>query len=226
MKYVFIDKNFFAIFFCRLTLRKNKVLITFGFRYTGFTKIIKTSIPLKTSENLLIKRLQDKKTSSEAFKELVSLYKERLYWHIRNMVKDHEDAHDVLQNTFIKIFKNIHNFKGESKLFSWMYRIATNEAISFLNKRAKRNHITSEDLQQQLISNLESDVYFEGDEIQLKLQQAIASLPAKQQQVFNMKYFQELKYREMSEILETSEGALKASYHHAVKKIEEYLKTN
>uniref|UniRef100_UPI003743318B RNA polymerase sigma factor n=1 Tax=Salegentibacter salinarum TaxID=447422 RepID=UPI003743318B len=187
---------------------------------------IKTSIPLKTSEDLLIKRLQDKKTSSEAFKELLSLYKERLYWHIRNMVKDHEDAHDVLQNTFIKIFRNIHNFKGESKLFSWMYRIATNESISFLNKRAKRNHITSEDLQQQLISNLESDVYFEGDKIQLKLQKAIASLPAKQQQVFNMKYFQELKYREMSEILETSEGALKASYHHAAKKIEEYLKTN
>jgi RNA polymerase sigma-70 factor (ECF subfamily) len=181
---------------------------------------------LKTSENLLIKRLQEKKTSSEAFKELVSLYKERLYWHIRNMVKDHEDAHDVLQNTFIKIFRNIHNFKGESKLFSWMYRIATNEAISFLNKRAKRNHITSADLQQQLISNLESDVYFEGDEIQLKLQKAIASLPARQQQVFNMKYFQELKYREMSEILETSEGALKASYHHATKKIEEYLKSN
>jgi RNA polymerase sigma-70 factor (ECF subfamily) len=181
---------------------------------------------LKTSEDLLIKRLQEKKTSSEAFKELVSLYKERLYWHIRNMVKDHEDTHDVLQNTFIKVFKNIHNFKGESKLFSWMYRIATNEAISFLNKRAKRNQISSEDLQQQLIANLESDVYFEGDEIQLKLQKAIASLPAKQQQVFNMKYFQELKYREMSEILETSEGALKASYHHAVKKIEEYLKTN
>jgi len=181
---------------------------------------------LKTSEDLLIKRLQEKKTSSEAFKELVSLYKERLYWHIRNMVKDHEDTHDVLQNTFIKIFKNIHNFKGESKLFSWMYRIATNEAISFLNKRAKRNQISSEDLQQQLIANLESDVYFEGDEIQLKLQKAIASLPAKQQQVFNMKYFQELKYREISEILETSEGALKASYHHAAKKIEEYLKSN
>ncbi|SKB80542.1 RNA polymerase sigma-70 factor, ECF subfamily [Salegentibacter salinarum] len=206
--------------------KKNKVLTTFGFRYTGFHMKIKTSIPLKTSEDLLIKRLQDKKTSSEAFKELLSLYKERLYWHIRNMVKDHEDAHDVLQNTFIKIFRNIHNFKGESKLFSWMYRIATNESISFLNKRAKRNHITSEDLQQQLISNLESDVYFEGDKIQLKLQKAIASLPAKQQQVFNMKYFQELKYREMSEILETSEGALKASYHHAAKKIEEYLKTN
>ena len=181
---------------------------------------------MKTSEDLLIKRLQEKKTSSEAFKELVSLYKERLYWHIRNMVKDHEDTHDVLQNTFIKVFKNIHNFKGESKLFSWMYRIATNEAISFLNKRAKRNQISSEDLQQQLIANLESDVYFEGDEIQLKLQKAIASLPAKQQQVFNMKYFQELKYREISEILETSEGALKASYHHAAKKIEEYLKSN
>ena len=142
------------------------------------------------------------------------------------MVKNHEDTHDVLQNTFLKIYRNIHKFRGESQLFSWMYRIATNEAISFLNKQAKMRQITSEELQQQLIENLESDVYFEGDEIQLKLQQAIATLPERQQQVFNMKYFQELKYREISEILETSEGALKASYHHAVKKIEEFLKSN
>lgn len=159
-----------------------------------------------------------------AFRQLVSLYKERLYWHIRNMVKDHQDADDVLQNTFIKVYRNISNFKGESKLYSWMYRIATNEAITFMNNRSKNLQISSEEYQEKLLENLESDVYFEGDQIQLKLQKAIALLPQKQQQVFNMKYFEELKYREMAEILDTSEGALKASYHIAVKKIEEYLK--
>ncbi|MDT0643277.1 RNA polymerase sigma factor [Zunongwangia sp. F363] len=178
------------------------------------------------SENELIERLKTKATAQDAFRELVSIHKERLYWHIRNMVKNHDDTDDILQNTFIKIFKNIRNFKGESRLFSWMYRIATNEAITFLNKKARKLQITSEDLQEQIISNLESDVYFDGGEIELKLQKAINSLPAKQQQVFNMKYFEELKYREMAEILETSEGALKASYHIAAKKIEEFLKTN
>ena len=173
-----------------------------------------------------MKRLQDSSTSQEAFRELISDYKERLYWHIRNMVKDHDDADDVLQNTFLKVYRNIHQFKGDSKLYSWIYRIATNEAITFLNKKARRLQITSEDLQNLIIDNLESDVYFEGDEIKLKLQKAIATLPDKQQQVFNMKYFEELKYREMAEILETSEGALKASYHIASKKIEEYLKAN
>lgn len=140
------------------------------------------------------------------------------------MVKDHQDADDVLQNTFIKVYRNISNFKGESKLYSWMYRIATNEAITFMNNRSKNLQISSEEYQEKLLENLESDVYFEGDQIQLKLQKAIALLPQKQQQVFNMKYFEELKYREMAEILDTSEGALKASYHIAVKKIEEYLK--
>lgn len=140
------------------------------------------------------------------------------------MAKDHEDTDDILQNTFIKIYRNIEKFKGESQLYSWMYRIATNETITFLNLKAKRLQIDSIELQSHLIDNLESDVYFEGSAIQLKLQRAIATLPQKQQQVFNMKYFEELKYREMAEILETSEGALKASYHIAAKKIEEFLK--
>ena len=142
------------------------------------------------------------------------------------MVKSHDDTDDILQNTFVKVFKNITQFKGDSKLYSWMYRIATNESITYLNNKARRLQITSEEMQNQIIDNLESDVYFEGDQIQLKLQKAIATLPDKQQQVFNMKYFEELKYREMAEILETSEGALKASYHIASKKIEEYLKSN
>ena len=171
----------------------------------------------------LINDLKSKDKQGFAFNELVSLYKERLYWHIRNIVKSHDDTDDVLQNTFVKIFKNIDSFKGDSKLYSWMYRIATNEAITFINKRAKQMQISNEELQSFAIDNLKSDVYFEGDAIQLKLQQAIATLPEKQQLVFNMKYFQDIKYKDMSEILETSEGALKASYHLAIKKIESYL---
>ncbi|MCM4160620.1 RNA polymerase sigma factor [Antarcticibacterium flavum] len=181
---------------------------------------------METPEDLLLIRLKDSSSRDEAFRELLRLYKERLYWHLRNMVKDHNDTDDILQNTFIKVYRNIEKFKGESKLYSWMYRIATNEAITFLNKKSRSLQLSSEDLQNTLIDNIESDVYFEGDEIQLKLQRAIATLPQKQQQVFNMKYFQELKYREMAEILETSEGALKASYHIAAKKIEDFLKCN
>ena len=180
---------------------------------------------MRPEEIILLKRLQNPRTLKEAFAEMVCLYKERLYWHIRNIVKNHDDTDDILQNTFIKIFKNVEGFKGESHLYSWIYRIATNEALTFLNKKAKRLQINSGELQSYLIDNLEGDVYFEGDEIQLKLQKAIATLPQKQQQVFNMKYFQELKYREISHILGTSEGALKASYHIAAKKIEQYLKS-
>ena len=171
----------------------------------------------------LLNRLKTEGTKELAFKELLANYKERLYWHIRNIVKSHDDTDDVLQNTFIKIYRNIDGFKGESKLFSWMYRIATNEALTHLSQNAKRHHLTTEAFQEQAISNLKADIYFEGDDIQLKLQKAIAKLPNKQQMVFNMRYFQELKYSDMSQILDTSEGALKASYHIAVKKIEEYL---
>jgi len=170
-------------------------------------------------ETQFINELQSEQTKDAAFKELIRLYKKRLYWHIRKMVLNHADTDDVLQNSFIKIYKNIHLFKGESKLYSWMYRIATNEAITFLNKKAKHTGTTSEELKQNTLKNLEADVYFEGTEIQLKLQQAIATLPEKQQLVFNMKYFDELTYEELSEILDTSVGALKSSYHIAVKKI-------
>ncbi|MHA7943429.1 RNA polymerase sigma factor [Formosa sp. 3Alg 14/1] len=178
------------------------------------------------SESQLLEQLKSDASRDSAFKELIRLYKERLYWHIRNIVKSHDDTDDVLQNTFIKIFRNINTFKGDSKLYSWMYRIATNEAISFINKRAKLLQITNEETQQLALDHLQSDVYFEGDDIQLKLQQAIAKLPQKQQLVFNMRYFEDIKYKDMSEILETSEGALKASYHLAVKKIEDYLTKN
>ncbi|MEO8759749.1 MAG: sigma-70 family RNA polymerase sigma factor [Bacteroidia bacterium] len=157
------------------------------------------------------------------FAIIVKKYQKRLYWHIRKILLDHDDTDDVLQNTFIKVYKNIHSFKGESKLFSWMYRIATNEALTHLKRNSKLRSIDSQELQDHTIDNLEADVYFEGDEIQLKLQKAIATLPQRQKLVFNMRYFDDLKYSDMSEILETSEGALKASYHIAVKKIEAYL---
>jgi RNA polymerase sigma factor (sigma-70 family) len=177
-------------------------------------------------EKDFIKELIDPRTQNTAFQKLLREYQKPLYQIIRNIVIDHDDAHDVLQNTFIKVFQNLKNFKGDSKLFSWMYRIATNEAITFINNKAKRSKLTSSELQSKLVENLQSDVYFEGDEIRLKLQKALVLLPEKQQLVFKMKYFEELKYEEISEILGTSVGALKASYFHAVKKIEEYLNSN
>ncbi|MVO08113.1 sigma-70 family RNA polymerase sigma factor [Flavobacterium sp. TP390] len=177
-------------------------------------------------EKVFIERLLDPKTQQDAFRELLQLYQKPLYNHIRNIVLNHDDTDDVLQNTFLKIFQNIAKFKGESKLFSWIYRIATNEALTLLQQKAKKSGISNEEVQQKELNKLESDVFFDGNEIQLKLQKAIALLPEKQQLVFKMKYFEELKYEEISEIVDTSVGALKASYHLAVKKIEEYLKTN
>ena len=176
-----------------------------------------------TKETLLIAELKNVKTKEKAFRELIYLYKKRLYWHIRKIVISHDDADDVLQNTFIKIFRNIDTFNQQSKLYSWIYRIATNESITFINKRAKERKEDISDYQQELVSTLTNDNLFTGDEIQLILQKAIATLPEKQKLVFNMKYFDELKYDEMSDILDTSVGALKASYHHARKKIESIL---
>lgn len=175
------------------------------------------------AETELIAQLKDPLTQDQAFRSLMSQYKERLYWHIRKIVISHDDADDVLQNTFIKVYRNINNFKADSKLYSWMYRIATNESITFINKRAKHNNLDLNDMRYKMAENLEADAHFDGDEMQLLLQKAIAKLPQKQQLVFNMKYFDDLKYQEISEILETSVGALKASYHHAVKKIELFL---
>ena len=175
------------------------------------------------NEAKLLSLLKLDNSKELAFKTLVKRYKERLYWHIRKIVITHDDADDVLQNTFIKIFRNIDKFKGDSKLYTWMYRIATNESITFLNSKARRNQVSNETLNENALNSLVADVYFEGDEIQLKLQKAISQLPRIQQLVFNMRYFDNIKYKDMSEILETSEGALKASYHIAVKKIKTYL---
>lgn len=159
-----------------------------------------------------------------AFKELVNNYQEKLYWHIRKMVINHADADDVLQNVFIRVWKNLDGFRSDSSLYTWLYRIATNECLSFLKQQKRRRIFGNGADNNEALSKLEDDEYFEGDEIQRKLQQALLVLPDKQRLVFNMKYFDEMKYTEMSEILDTSVGALKSSYHHAVKKIEEFLK--
>ena len=176
-------------------------------------------------EVILVEQLQNVQTKEQAFRVLITEYKERLYWHIRKIVISHDDVDDVLQNTFIKVFRGIDNFKQESQLFSWMYRIATNESITFINKRAKERNTEISEIKKGLVTSLQSDEWFTGDEIQLILQEAVATLPEKQQLVFNMKYFDNMKYDEISNILETSVGGLKASYFHAVKKIENYIKT-
>jgi RNA polymerase sigma-70 factor, ECF subfamily len=166
---------------------------------------------------------QDEKSRNAALTKLIDKYQQRLYWHIRKIVISHDDSDDVLQNTFIRVWKGLANFRGESRLFTWMYRIATNEALSFLRNKQKMQVTSIHPIEYQLGKSLESDPYFTGDAIQLKLQQAILSLPEKQRIVFNLRYYDEMPYEQMSEILETSVGALKASYHIAAKKIEGML---
>ncbi len=160
---------------------------------------------------------------SYAFNLIVRKYQERLYWYIRRVVIDHEDANDVLQNVFLKAWKNLHSFREDANLYTWLYRIATNESLTFLKQKARRQHLSTDELQHQLAGTLESDPHYSGEAIQKKLDQAILTLPEKQRIVFTLKYFEEKKYDEMALILNTSVGALKASYHHAVKKIEKYL---
>lgn len=172
----------------------------------------------------LIADLKNENKRDFAFHELVIKYQERLYWHIRKIVLNHDDTDDILQNTFVKVWKSIENFREESSLFTWLYRIATNESLTFINSNKRKSFVPMNETSEFLMSNLMSDPYFDGDEIQLKLQEAILKLPEKQRLVFNMKYFDEMKYDQMSEVLNTSVGALKASYHHAVKKIEEHIK--
>ena len=176
------------------------------------------------SDQELVEIFHDEERSNYAFNMIVRKYQERLYWHIRKIVIDHDDTDDILQNTFIKAFKGLKKFREDSKLYTWMYRIATNESITFLNSKKKRFFIPFVDVEHELSNSLESDNYFTGDEIQLKLQKAILKLPEKQRIIFNMKYYDEMKYEDMSEILKTTVGGLKASYHHAVKKIEKFVK--
>ncbi len=181
---------------------------------------------METDDRYLISELKQESTRELAFNRLVKIYQERLYWHIRKILLNHEDADDVLQNTFIKVWKSIEGFREESSLYTWLYRIATNESITFLNAKKRRNLLPLNDVSDYLMENLTSDPYFEGDKLQMKLQQAILQLPEKQRLVFNMRYFDEIKYEDMSKILDTSVGALKASYHHAAKKVEEFIKNS
>ena len=176
------------------------------------------------SDREILDQFSKPETRNYAFNLLVRQYQQRLYWHIRKMVINHDDTDDILQNVFIKAFNGLSNFREDSKIFTWLYRIATNECITFLNNKKKRFFIPMVDVENQLSQNLENDSYFNGDRIQMRLQQAILTLPEKQRLVFNMKYYEDMKYEDMSEILGTSVGALKASYHHAVKKIEEFMK--
>ncbi|MDP4210351.1 MAG: RNA polymerase sigma factor [Bacteroidota bacterium] len=172
----------------------------------------------------LLSIFRDNTQKHYAFNLIVRKYSERLYWHIRKLVISHDDSDDILQNTFMKVWSGLDNFREDSQLYTWLYRIATNESLSFLNQKKRKFLLPLVDVERQLSNYLESDEYFSGDELQLKLQKAILTLPEKQRVVFNLKYFEEMQYEEMSEILETSVGALKASYHHAVKKIEKYIR--
>ncbi len=174
----------------------------------------------------LVDRLLSEASRNSAFQELVTRYQERLYWHVRKMVLNHDDADDVLQNTFIKVWKSLGQFRGESSLFTWLYRIATNESITFINSRKRHSLVSMNEVSDYLKNRLEADDYLEGSDIQKKLQKAILTLPDKQRLVFNMRYFEEMPYQQMSEILDTSVGALKASYHHAARKVEEFISNN
>ena len=176
------------------------------------------------NDNEILSLLLDQATSERGFRLLMEKYQERLYWHVRRMVFEHEDANDVIQNAFIKVFRGIHNFKGKSKMYTWLYRIATNEAITFLNKKNRKSTASIDDEASHLANQLQADEYFDGDEVQRRLQIALSQLPEKQRIVFNMRYYEEMSYKEISEILETSVGALKASYHHAAKKIESFFR--
>ncbi|HKL93456.1 MAG: sigma-70 family RNA polymerase sigma factor [Bacteroidales bacterium] len=174
-------------------------------------------------ESRILNDLKQATRKRSAFERLVKHFSEPLYWQIRKMVLSHDDANDVLQNAFIKIWTNIDQFRGDSKLSTWMYRIAINETYTFLNKERARNQASFTDLEDRMVLSLQSDPYFSGDETELKLQKAILSLPDKQRLVFTMKYYEDMKYEDMSEILGTSVGALKASYFHAVRKVEAYM---
>jgi RNA polymerase sigma-70 factor (ECF subfamily) len=178
---------------------------------------------LQKRESDLVRRLKDSKLRNKAFKDLLDLYQERLYWHIRKIVLTHDNANDVLQNTFIRIFKGIKQFKEHSSLHTWMYRIAFNESIRFLEKNKLKTSLNIDDSHIAYLNSLTEDAYFNGEELQLKLHSIISNLPEKQQRVFQMKYFDDLTFHEISEILDVSENTLKSSFYSAVKTIEEQI---
>ena len=171
----------------------------------------------------LLFQFKNEATKEAAFTRIIKKYQEKLYWHIRRMVVEHEDANDVLQNIFIKVWKSLDNFREDSQLYTWLYRIATNESLTFLQQQKKRSSISMDDEDSTISNKIKADEHFDANKLEWKLQLAIQKLPEKQRAVFNLRYYDEMPYEEMSRVLETSEGALKASYHHAVKKIEDYI---
>ena len=179
---------------------------------------------LNWTDEEIIEKIQDEKTINYGFNLLMDKYQEKVYSVIRGMVIDHDAADDAAQETFVKVWKNIESFKGDSKLYTWIYRIATNEALNHLRKKKRRFFIPVGDIEHELSSSLDTDIYYSGDEIQLKLQKSLLKLPEKQRLVFNMKYFEEMKFKDIAEVMDVSVGSLKAQYHHAVKKIEKFIK--
>ena len=175
-------------------------------------------------DNEIVRLFHSEKGEEQAFRILVEKYSQRLYWHIRKIVISHEDSDDVLQETFVKVWQGLKEFRQESRLFTWMYRVATNEAINFLAEKSRRPYGNSQEITPMLENQLESDIFFNGDDIQRELQRAVLKLPEKQRIVFNMKYFEDMKYEDMAEVRNVAVGTLKATYHNAVKKIEESMR--
>jgi len=177
-------------------------------------------------DKVLLEKIRNEETRNYGFNLLVRAYQERIYWHIRKMVIDHDDANDLVQEVFIKVWKGLDKFREDAQLYTWIYRIATNECLTYLAKKKKRFFLPIGDVEGELTNKIDNSACISGDEIQVKLQKALLKLPDKQRLVFNMKYFDEMKYEEIADITDTSVGALKASYHHAVKKIEEIINPN
>ena len=176
-----------------------------------------------TSDAELLVEFRNPATKEKAFTAMIKKYQEKLYWHVRRMVIEHEDANDVLQNVFIRVWNGLENFREESQLYTWLYRIATNECLTYIEQQKKRGSVSLNDVESGLSNKIKADQHFDANRLEWKLQLAIQQLPEKQRIVFNLRYYDEMPYEEMSRVLETSEGALKASYHHAVKKIEDYI---
>ena len=175
------------------------------------------------NEKEILSQLRNPETKDKAFDYIVNTYSQKLYYHIRRMVIDHDDANDLLQDTFINAFVKIDKFRSDSAIYTWLYKIATNTSLNFIAKKKRQYTFSAIKFEDSLASQLESDQYFDGDALQKKLQRSVLKLPTKQRLVFNMKYFDEMKYEEISKVLDTSVGGLKASYHHAVKKIEKFI---
>ncbi|MBP6431823.1 MAG: sigma-70 family RNA polymerase sigma factor [Ferruginibacter sp.] len=174
----------------------------------------------------LLSQFKDPATKERGYTRIIKKYQEKLYWHIRRMVVEHEDANDVLQNMFIKVWNGLDNFREDSQLYTWMYRIATNESLTFLDQQKRKSTLSLSDEESGLSNKVKASEHFDANKLEWKLQVAIQQLPEKQRVVFNLRYYDEMPYEKMSKVLETSEGALKASYHHAVKKIEDFILNN